>query len=83
MLQSGIAGFIAPNVTNLDGKVNAAALRAHQEARLGEYLREERFTYLAYWKPFVEDLASIGRQANLEFDSVGRIGHFQIMRRRN
>ena len=82
MLQSGIASFVAPNVINLDGKVNAAALHAHQQGRLAEYLRVERFTYIADWKPFVEDLAKIARTDKLYFDSTGMIDHIQLMKRR-
>ena len=81
MLQSGIAGFVAPNVINLDGKVNAAALRAHQQGRLAEYLRHEHFTYIADEKPFIEDIAKIARSDELIFDSVGMIGNIQLMKR--
>lgn len=82
MLQSGITGFIAPNVVNLDGKVNAEALRAHQHGQLGEYIRKEGFTYIADWKPFVEDVAQICRHNELFFDSVGMVGRIQLMKRR-
>jgi len=34
MGQSGTAGFIAPNVMNLDGKVNFAALQAKQKKKI-------------------------------------------------
>ena len=81
MLQSGIASFIAPNVINLDGKVNTEALRAHQEGRLAEYLRDEHFTYIADWKPFVEDIAAMTKKDELYFDSVGMIGSIQLMKR--
>ncbi|HZK76668.1 MAG TPA: hypothetical protein VFD13_07145, partial [Candidatus Kapabacteria bacterium] len=73
MLQSGIASFVAPNVINLDGKVNAAALRAHQQGQFAEYLRDEHFTYIADWKPFIEDIAAIARKDSLFFDSVGMV----------
>jgi len=82
MLQSGIASFIAPNVINLDGKVNFAALKAHQQGRLAEYLRYENFTYIADLKPFIEDLAAIAQEDELYFDSVGMIGKIQLMKRR-
>jgi len=81
ILQSGIAGFVAPNVINLDGKVNVAALRAHQQGKLGEYIKREHFLYIADWKDFVEDIAAMAREAGAPYDSIGRIGHFQIMRR--
>jgi hypothetical protein len=82
MLQSGLAGFVAPNVVNLDGKVNAAALEAHERGELGKYIKSEGFTFLADWKPFVEDLAQLCRPDELFFDSVGTVGRIQIMKRR-
>jgi hypothetical protein len=82
MLQSGIASFIAPNIINLDGKVNADALRAHQKGRLAAYLRDENFTYIADWKPFIEDIAAITRKDELYFDSVGMIDKILLMKRR-
>ena len=81
MLQSGVASFVAPNVINLDGKVNTAALVAHQQGRLAEYLREQQFTMIADDKPLVEDLATIARSGELFFDSVGMIDHIQLMKR--
>jgi hypothetical protein len=88
MLQSGIASFIAPNIINLDGKVNTAALRAHQQGRLAEYLRNEHFTYIADYKSFIADIDTISRNASpsmrneLYFDSVSMIGSIQLMKRR-
>jgi hypothetical protein len=83
MLQSGLTSFESPNVINLDGKVNTDALHAHQRGTLGEYIRDEQFMYLADWKPFVEDIAAMASGAGAPFDSIGRIGNFQIMRRRD
>ncbi|HET6402927.1 MAG TPA: hypothetical protein VFH95_16205 [Candidatus Kapabacteria bacterium] len=83
MLQSGIASFVAPNIINLDGKVNADALRAHQQGRLADYLRDQHFTYIADEKPFIEDIAAIARKDKLFFDSTGMIGHIQLMKRRD
>ncbi len=80
MLQSGIASFIAPNIINLDGKVNSDALRAHQEGRLAAYLRDEHFTYIADWKPFIEDIAAIAGKDELYFDSVGMIDKILLMK---
>jgi hypothetical protein len=82
MLQSGIASFIAPNIINLDGKVNSDALRAHQQGRLAEYVRDEHFTYIADWKPFIEDIAATLKKDELYFDSVGMIGGIQLMKHR-
>jgi hypothetical protein len=82
MLQSGIASFIAPNVINLDGKVNFEALRSHQQGRLAEYLRTGQFTYIADSKPLIDGIAEIARGGKLEFDSVGMIDGIQLMQRR-
>jgi hypothetical protein len=82
MLQSGIASFIAPNIINLDGKVNTDALRAHQQGRLAAYLRDEHFTYIADWKPFIADIDTIAQKNELYFDSVGMVGSIQLMKLR-
>lgn len=82
MLQSGIASFVAPNVVNLDGKVNSDALRAHEQGRLPEYLRAERFTYIADFKPFISDIDSMCQKNELFFDSVGMVGNVQLMKLR-
>jgi hypothetical protein len=81
MLQSGIASFIAPNVVNLDGKVNAAALEAHLHGKLPDYLRAQQFTYIADWKPFIADIDTMARKDELYFDSVGMVGSIQLMKR--
>jgi hypothetical protein len=82
MLQSGIAGFVAPNIVNLDGKVNAEALAAHQQGQLGRYILQQKFDYLADWKPFVEDVAALCGAHELFFDSIGMVGRIQVMKRR-
>ena len=82
MFSSGIVSFMAPSVVNLDGKVNADALRAHEQGRLVEYLREQHFTYIADWKDILDDFAASARKKGLVFDSTGRIEHIQLMKRR-
>jgi hypothetical protein len=82
MLQSGLTSFMSPNVINLDGKVNTGALRAHLQGHLGAYLRDEQFTYIADWKPFIEDIDTIARKDELYYDSSGMIGGIQLMKRR-
>lgn len=55
MFQSGTTGFLAPDaVVNLDGKVNAGALRALQEDRLPAYVDSMRFDYLIDWDYFID-----------------------------
>ena len=47
MPQSGTTGFMASNVTNLDGKVNYAALMSWKRGTMGSYLRTNNFQYIA------------------------------------
>jgi hypothetical protein len=56
MMQSGIAGFTADNVVNLDGKVNFAALQALRKDSLGQYIVQESFTHLMDWDRFVREM---------------------------
>jgi hypothetical protein len=56
MYQSGTSGFIAPNVVNLDGKVNYEALKARQEAEIGKYVVEQNLEYVADHKIWVEQI---------------------------
>ncbi len=56
MYQSGIAGFIAPNVVNLDGKVNYDALKTRREAEIGKYVIEQDLDYVADHKVLVEEI---------------------------
>src|SRR4029453_14715815 len=52
-LQSGPLGFFRTIVVNLDGKVNAAALRAR--GHLDDYLRNVRVDWIADWPWLLED----------------------------
>ncbi len=74
--QSGQAGFFAPKVVNLDGKVNPDALAAQKSGKIGEYIAREKIEYLADWKalvePLVSDAAKYGANYKL-FDSVGYV----------
>ena len=68
-LQSGAAGFLADNVTNLDGKVNLNALRARQHDSLGAYICSMRFDYL------VDQIGTI----DLALQDTARFGyHYQL-----
>lgn len=49
MFQSGTAGYLCANVTNLDGKVNETALRAIQNGTMSDYLIGQRFDVLMDW----------------------------------
>ena len=47
MYQTGATGFIAPNVVNLDGKVNYEALLARQNGGIGKYIAIANLDYIA------------------------------------
>ena len=82
MLQSGIAGFVATNVINLDGKVNAEALHAHLAGHLGKYIDSVHCTYLADENGLIQDLAALAKKDELSFDSVGMVGSVHVMKLR-
>lgn len=72
MFQSGTTGFMCRNVVNLDGKVNADALRATQRGTMADYIIENRFDVLMDWRelvlPLMED--SRIRAAYQQVDSL-------------
>lgn len=65
MFQSGTAGYLCDNVTNLDGKVNALALRALQRGTLSEYLIEQRFDVLMDWGVMMDPVLADKRLARM------------------
>lgn len=73
MDQSGTAGFVADNVVNLDGKVNAEALQALHHHTMGEYLKQSNITYLADWPEFVAQLSSEAEKAGVHYAPVDSI----------
>ncbi len=59
MFQSGTTGFLHPGtVVNLDGKVNADALRAFQRKRLPAYVDSMRFEYIIDWDFYTRNIFS-------------------------
>ncbi|MFH0982918.1 MAG: hypothetical protein V2A79_15460, partial [Planctomycetota bacterium] len=53
--QSGVLSYFLPQrCVNLDGVVNAAALRASREKRLWDYLRRENVGYIVDWPICIE-----------------------------
>ena len=56
MQQSGTAGFVADNVVNLDGKVNAEVLRYMKRGERGKYIAEGPITHIADWYEFADVL---------------------------
>ncbi len=53
VFQSGVIGFYNPNVINLDGKVNQAALDATAAGRMEQYLDEQAITVLIDWPSYL------------------------------
>ena len=51
---SGVLGYFFDNVVNLDGKVNAQAMRARREGRLGRYINESGISVLLDWRQTIE-----------------------------
>lgn len=81
MDQSGTAGFIAANVTNLDGKVNYEALQARLQGDIGAYVARQRFDYIADWEAFVRNITfSSATHGALykPFDTIGRIHIYKL-----
>jgi hypothetical protein len=70
MFQSGTTGFLAKNVENLDGKVNARALAANIEKRMPRYIDSASFDYIIDWdmftRPLLDDPLLRGRYAPID-----------------
>jgi hypothetical protein len=84
MSQSGVASYIAPNVINLDGKVNFDALQAHKHGGIGSYIEAKKLVYLADWKGIAEQLATaaVNDGGRFEkFDSIGRVIIFKRVKK--
>lgn len=81
MSQTGLTGFIAPNVVNLDGKVNAEVLKARFEDRLGEYVKREDIRYLADWPLEVNPIVEEARRKGVQFNRIGNIDRIIIYER--
>lgn len=57
IFQSGTSGYFFPDrVVNLDGKVNVAAHEAYRGGRLGEYVIDQSFDYVADWPEYLDRL---------------------------
>lgn len=81
MDQSGTAGFISPNVTNLDGKVNVEALKAKMDGDIGAYVAREQFDYIADWKEFADVIIGSANKHGLHYEPVDSIGRIHIFKR--
>jgi len=67
MNQSGTSGFVADNVINLDGKVNADALHALKNNTMGAYLKNANIAYIADWPEFSIRLAKEAQKEGVTF----------------
>jgi hypothetical protein len=79
MEQSGVAGFTADNVWNLDGKMNPDAMRAIKAGTIAAYINSQKFSYLADWDSIVQELlvhANAVHQYKL-IDSIDRVQIYQ------
>ena len=56
--QSGTEGYFNRNVDNLDGKLNAAALRASREHNLSSYIDSANIDVLVDWPGYIHSLPS-------------------------
>lgn len=81
MYQSGTAGFIASNVTNLDGKVNIEALKARQGDDIGKYVAEKQFDYIADWPDMVNEILHSAKRYGLEYVFVDSLRRVHIYKR--
>jgi hypothetical protein len=81
MYQSGTVGFIAPNITNLDGKVNHEALEARQYGHFGAYIASQRFDYIADWKEMVVMMTTAAEPFGEHFEEVDSLGRIHIYKR--
>jgi hypothetical protein len=81
MYQSGTASFVAPNVVNLDGKVNPDALHARVSDSIGHYIVSERLEYLADWKQYVTELAAHAERFGVRYELHDSVLPMYIYRR--
>ena len=83
MHQSGITGFVASNVVNLDGKVNYNALNARLNGDLGQYIINEGLTYLADWDTLVVPMIKEVNKYGIDFKFVDSVNDVKIYKRIN
>lgn len=83
MFQSGTATFVAPNVINLDGKVNPDAIRAIQTTGIGTYIKEQQLDYLIDEPNFIRRLVNEADMNGVSFQLVDSIGSLKLYQRTN
>lgn len=70
MQQSGTAGFVADNIVNLDGKVNAEVLGYMKKGQRGAYIANSNITHIADWHEFADVLMSESEQYGVKYTLV-------------
>jgi hypothetical protein len=81
MGQSGTAGFLAPNVVNLDGKVNFAALQSLKKHDIGSYIESEHLNYLMDWRGMCLSMIKSSQKHGGNFQEIDSIGFVVIFER--
>jgi hypothetical protein len=81
MYQSGTATFIAPNVTNLDGKVNPEAMTAINTTGIGPFLAKQRFDYIADVSSIIEEMVDSARKYGANYNLVDSVSVVKIYQR--
>jgi hypothetical protein len=70
MQQSGTAGFVADNIVNLDGKVNAEVLESMKQGKRGEYIANSNITHIADWYEFADVLRNEAKRYSRTYQLV-------------
>jgi hypothetical protein len=81
MEQAGTARFVAPNIVNLDGKVNPEALQARRHHAIGEYIVQTKFDYLVDWPFIVGPLVEHANAAGEKYTFIGKITTMDVYHR--
>lgn len=81
MTSSGTASFMATNVVNLDGKVNADALKARRQDRLGEYVVNANIDYVADFKDIAAKIVGQAAEFGAEYRPVDTLGLIYVYKR--
>lgn len=81
MEQAGTAGFMAPNIVNLDGKVNFDALKARLGGDIGRYIEDEHLDYIADNHPLADPMLASAAKHGGKFVAVDSFGLIILYKR--
>lgn len=81
MQQSGTTGFVADNIVNLDGKVNAEVLGYMKKGQRGAYIANSTITHIADWHEFADVLMSESEQYGDKYTLVDSFNLLRIYER--